>query len=178
MSTTEWTNRLHTSAHEKELNALAVDVAAWRQFSVFDLTPPLTDAEYCGEAFDLVDAIAIKSGLHPLQGAWYEVDRQTAEWIIFQMFEVDLAYERRLMERDAARKLSHEFIRRILQSEPPYTHAARYFTNGGGPSGPPLYTIVGQRIVSSMSATQSTFDTGVIMVAKYRVGSAWGADED
>ena len=173
-------NRLVVSAHAQELNHLVRGIGGWRQFSVYDVCPVLAEAELCGDLTGLVDAIARRGELQPLGEHWYEVDQDTAAWIITQTFWMDLAYRNRLMELHEATQICNEFQRRVSgeRTVPSTERAFRYFTNGCTVIGPAIYTLTGDKILGWMPATQSTFDAGVIMVGRSRVGSFWAADED
>ena len=144
------------------------------------ISPPLETTEFSRDLRGMVDEFATLVQLKPLADLWQEVSEKTAEWILSQLLEVDLAYRARLMERSEARSLACEFIRLVSNGETNAKNGqgCRYFTNGCIVEGPSMFTIDGKEMVGWQPATDATFDTGIIMATSRRIGLVWAEDED
>ncbi len=146
------------------------------------LQPPLDgfsrglQAVFNGDVTALLDAFAAEHRLEPLGDGWNEVNHDTARWIMVRMLSRSLAYRTEIMDEREAKRLTEGFMTACARGTSGQRH--RYFTNGKAVDGPAMYDVHLRPMLGCNPATESTFDTGVVMVTRLAIGLAWAEEED
>lgn len=146
------------------------------------LQPPLDgfssglQAVFNGDVTALLGAFAAKHRLEPLGGGWDEVNKVTAQWIMVRMLSKGLAYRTEIMDEGQAEGLTEGFITACARGTAGQRH--RYFTNGKAVDGPAMYDVHLKPMLGWNPATESTIDTGVVMLTRLAIGLMWAEDED
>jgi hypothetical protein len=96
-----------------------------------------------------------------------EVHRSEARSILVSLLRLDMAYHAEIMALNEAESLADDFLG-IFSAE-----NARFVTNLGKPDKPDR-----PFDVASSPMTESTFDAGVVCIARSIVGCIWVEDED
>ncbi|KAF3886106.1 MULTISPECIES: hypothetical protein [Nostocales] len=116
------------------------------------------------EVLELIDAFVNQQGYHNLGERWKEISQEEAEQIISFIMTKDLAYSVELMSAREAQQISAKVLTL-------FTGDCKYFTNASF-----VNNFSGMSEWDSI--TESTFDTGVIIVSGDRIGMLWVQDED
>ncbi len=124
----------------------------------------------------LVDEFIKQDGLVPLKNSWFEVNEETATWILECVLSHDLAYSSPLPSQKRARNLTHQLITLVRGSNP--GERIRFFTNGKAVPGPAMYDLSMKHMMGWNTASNATFDSGVVIVSRNRMGMIWVEDED
>jgi len=146
------------------------------------LQPPLDgfsdglQALFNGDVTALLDAFAAEHRLEPLGSGWNEVNKETAQWIMVRTLSRGLAYRTEIMGERQAERLTEGFITACTRGVSGQRH--RYFTNGKAVDGPAMYDVHLTPMLGWNPATDSTFDTGVVMLTRQAVGLIWAEEED
>lgn len=146
------------------------------------LQPPLDgfssglQAVFNGDMTALLDAFAADHQLEPLGSGWAEVNEETARWIMVRMLSRGLAYRTEIMDEGRARTLAEGFITACARGASGQRH--RYYTNGKAVDGPAMYDVHLKPMLGWNPATESTFDTGVVMLTRLAIGLMWAEEED
>ena len=124
------------------------------------------------QAFADIDDAAREFGLRPLGENWRGVDRDTAARVLFTLLSKDMAFSSPRMSEEEARAACEEFLSQFGEE-------SRFFTNGNWEDG---WTKPDGNNVSFgpswESATNATFDGGIIVLERTRSGIVWLEDED
>ncbi|MFH0347399.1 hypothetical protein ACHADS_12720 [Bacillus vallismortis] len=105
-------------------------------------------------------------GYHGLDDQWNAVDEQTARHLMTYIRSKDLAYEISLSSEPIAFELSDYFFH-YFSDDPVYVTNADVDVQSGD-----------VRLSSWSPITQATFDAGVVVVDKKKIGMIWVEDED
>ena len=124
----------------------------------------------------LVDNFIKTEGLIPLKNSWFEVNEETATWVLECILSQDLAYNAPLPSKDKARYFTRQLITLVKSSNA--GERIRFFTNGKAVPGPAMYDLTMRHMNGWNPATEATFDSGVVIVSRNRIGMIWVADED
>ncbi|GAA6619377.1 hypothetical protein [Scytonema sp. NUACC26] len=116
------------------------------------------------EVLELIDSFVTQQGYHNLGDRWREISREEAEKIINFIMTKDLAYSAELMSPEEAQQISSK-VSTLFAGDCKYFTNASFVNNFSGMS-------------EWNSITESTFDTGVIVVSGDRIGMLWVQDED
>jgi hypothetical protein len=116
------------------------------------------------EILELIDSFVSQQGYHNLGDRWKEISREEAEKIINFIMTKDLAYSVDLMSPEEAQQISSK-VSTLFTGDCKYFTNASFVNNFSGMS-------------EWNSITESTFDTGVIIVSGERIGMIWVQDED
>ena len=92
------------------------------------------------------------------------------------MLSRGLAYRVKIMDEGQAEGLTEGFITACARGTAGQRH--RYFTNGKAVDGPAMYDVHLRPMLGWNPATESTIDTGVVMLTRLAVGLMWAEDED
>lgn len=146
------------------------------------LQPPLDgfssglQAVFNGDVTALLDAFAAEHLLEPLGSGWNEVNKGTAQWIMARTLSRGLAYRTEIMDERQAEKLTEGFMVACARGGSGQQH--RYFTNGKAVGGPAMYDVNLRPMLGWNPATDSTFDTGIVMLTQLVIGLMWAEEED
>ncbi|MUH00885.1 hypothetical protein F7734_54920 [Scytonema sp. UIC 10036] len=116
------------------------------------------------EVLELLDSFVEQQGYHNLGERWREISRAEAEKIINFIMTKDLAYSVELMSSEEAQQISSKLLTLFAGN-------CKYFTNA-------LFVNNFSGMSEWNSITESTFDTGVMIVSGDRIGMLWVQDED
>ncbi len=105
-------------------------------------------------------------GYHGLDDQWNAIDEQTARHLMTYILSKDLAYEISLSSEPIAFELSDYFFH-YFSDDPVYVTNADVDVQSGD-----------VRLSSWSPITQATFDAGVVVVDKKKIGLIWVEDED
>ncbi len=126
--------------------------------------PTTRSIEPSNEVIELIDSFVNQQGYHNLGERWREISQEEAEKIINFIMTKDLAYSVEIMSSQEAQQLSSKVLTL-------FTGDCKYFTNASF-----VNNFSGMSEWNSI--TESTFDTGVIIVSGDRIGMLWVQDED
>lgn len=115
-----------------------------------------------------ISALAGEFGLRDDQECFREVPREAAQRLLQFVLHRELAYESEIMEKAQADTLAIRFLNQ-------FSEGARFFTNGTFQE---KRSFQGSGSASWRSVTESTFDTGVLILDVPLSGCLWVADED
>jgi len=101
-----------------------------------------------------------------IKGNWERIDKTQAQRILEYTLSFDMAYDTELNTKPKAKSLSCYFL-----SE--FQNDAVYFTNGYFEEDAGSYRLRGWTPI-----TDSTFDTGILAIDKYKIGILWAEDND
>lgn len=107
--------------------------------------------------------LATRFGLIFASDTYREISKDQAEAVAKRVLYCDLAYDSEIMTTTAAQALASRFLDCFDESTQYYTNGD-YYANGSSHSWNP--------------ATTATFDTGILVIGKSRVGCLWVEDED
>ena len=107
-------------------------------------------------------------GLKPkrIKGDWKQIDQSMAKKILEYILSMNMAYDIELETKPLANMLSNYFLNEFLSN-------AIYYTNGYFDEDDGFFKLRAWR-----SITDSTFDTGVLVIDKNNIGILWGEDND
>ena len=107
-------------------------------------------------------------GLKPkrIKGNWKQIDQSMAKKILEYILSMDMAYDIELETKPLANMLSNYFLNEFLSN-------AMYYTNGDFDEDDGFFKLRAWR-----SITDSTFDTGVLVIDKNNIGILWAEDND
>ncbi|MFD9627422.1 hypothetical protein [Peribacillus muralis] len=107
-------------------------------------------------------------GLKPkrIKGNWKQIDQSIAKKILEYILSMDMAYDIELETKPLANMLSNYFLNEFLSN-------AIYYTNGDFDEDDGFFRLRGWQ-----SITDSTFDTGVLVIDKNNIGILWAEDND
>lgn len=114
-----------------------------------------------------IGTVAKLFGLSSDKDIYKNISRAEAEEVLINVLHKDMAYRSKIMSELQASRYARNFIAHFSES-------AIFFTNGeygklrNNPGLSPTWS----------SATNATFDTGVIVLSKEVIGCIWFADED
>lgn len=115
-----------------------------------------------------VEEAAGKFDLFAKPGIYEEISLAEAAEHLASVLHRDMAYDHEIMPATQAKTLAHEFVNQFSGE------CARFFTNGSyGNSRDGM-----KSLAYWTPATESTFDTGILVVTPTRIGCAWFMDED
>ena len=146
------------------------------------LQPPLDgfssglQAVFNGDMTALLDVFSAEHQLEPLGNGWAEVNEETARWVMVRMLSRGLAYRTEIMGEGQARTLTERFLAACARDASGQRY--RYFTNGKAVDGPAMYDVHLKPMLGWNPATESTVDTGVVMLTRQTIGLMWAEDED
>jgi len=146
------------------------------------LQPPLNGLSaglrvtFNGDVTALLGEVAAGHRLEPLGTGWDEVNEETARWIMVRVLSMSLVYRAPIMAEEQARTLTDAFLTACARDTAGQRH--RFFTNGKGVDGPAMYDVRLRPMLGWNPATESTFDTGVVMLTRQAVGLMWAEEED
>lgn len=112
----------------------------------------------------LVNSFVMELGLSGIGDRWKEISQEDAQKILIFALTKNLAYSEELMPLGDANKISDRLIKLFKNNRLFFTNAT--FQNS--------YS----RLTEWNSITESTFDTGVVIVSNERIGIIWVQDED
>jgi hypothetical protein len=116
-----------------------------------------------GEVTDF-DDVARAAGVEPLERRWHEVDEKTAIRFLSALLHRDLAYRVEVMPEHRAKWLAEQFIAEFGKFN------SRFATNSlDQPDRTPF---------AWTSATDYTFDAGLVVMGEAGAGLYWIANED
>ncbi len=110
---------------------------------------------------------AKKFGLYCATNIYFKIDATRAKEVLVSVLSKDMAYGTELMPRNLASTLATDFISEFSNE------SSHFYTNGN--YGQPSKSTVCH---SWTPATSATFDTGILVLSKNRIGCAWFMDED
>ncbi|MFZ3590111.1 hypothetical protein ACOI1C_12720 [Bacillus sp. DJP31] len=116
------------------------------------------------EVVKFLDAIGLKS--HRIKEKWERINRGTAGRIIEYILSSDMAYDLELRTKPISKNLSDYFLSQ-------FTTEVEYYTNGKFDKESGIF-----RLRSWTSLTNSTFDTGVLVIDMSKIGILWAEDND
>ncbi len=132
----------------------------------------INDARNCGvvhcgmitsESITLAE-LATQFGLSFTPEKYHEISKLQAESVAKHILYRDLAYDVELMPKSEVQKLTNRFFDCFNEDN------TRYYTNGD------YYSAKSEHKWNS--ATAATFDTGILIVSRSKVGCLWVEDED
>ncbi|WHX39765.1 hypothetical protein QNH36_19255 [Mesobacillus sp. AQ2] len=97
---------------------------------------------------------------------WKKVDKNEAQRILEYILSFDMAYDTELDAKPEAKTLSSYFLSIFHRK-------AAFFTNGYFEEDAGSYRLRGWTPI-----TDSTFDTGILAIDKYKIGILWAEDTD
>ncbi len=179
-------------ATEESVQAVSEEMRAKRGgralfIRVCDLAPPLTrlsgdtpQADFNEDLRLVIDAFVRTCGLQGLGESWIEIDEGTARWILSRVLFRGLAHSAELMGESEAGSLARLFVRACFPELEigPTAERYRYYTNGQVVDGPTMFDLSGRPIDGWTPATDATFDAGVVLDSRRRIGVLWASDED
>ena len=116
------------------------------------------------------DDVARSFGLRAIGESWREVDRAKAGFILRALLERDMAYNCEAESAPIADTTSAEFVSEFAED-------AKFFTNADWVE--QANGVLNAREIGSwMPATDSTFDSGILVLHTHRIGVCWLEDED
>lgn len=101
-----------------------------------------------------------------IKGNWKQIDQSTANKILEYILSMDMAYDIQLETKPLANMLSNYFLNKFLPD-------ATYYTNGDFDEDDGFFSLRGWQPI-----TDSTFDTGVLVIDKKNIGILWAEDND
>lgn len=107
-----------------------------------------------------------RHGYHGLGDQWNAVDEQTARNLMSYIRSKDLAYEYSLSSEPIASELCDYFLR-YFSDDPVYDTNADVDVQ-------PDYV----ELISWSPISQATFDAGLVVIDKKKIGMIWAEDED
>lgn len=124
----------------------------------------------CEEAREYAEPepFAAKCGLSAKPGIYREISRAEALAVIQSVLHRDMAYQAEIMPRTDAEVLAESLLAEYRAGP------ARYFTNGDFGRSPAHPNVC----PGWNPATRSTFDTGVLVLARNKSMCLWVQDED
>ncbi|WP_432339186.1 hypothetical protein [Bacillus tequilensis] len=105
-------------------------------------------------------------GYHGLEDQWNAVSEQTARNLMTYILSKDLAYENSLSSEPIAFELCDYFFHCFSDDPVYYTNADVDVQSGD------------VRLSSWSPITQATFDAGLVVIDKKKIGMFWVEDED
>ncbi|MBT2668780.1 hypothetical protein J7J00_25570 [Bacillus sp. ISL-4] len=107
-------------------------------------------------------------GLKPnrIEGNWKQIDQSISKKILEYILSMDMAYDIELETKPLATMLSNYFLNEFLSN-------AIYYTNGDFDEDDGFFRLRGWQPI-----TDSTFDTGVLVIDKNNIGILWAEDND
>ena len=136
----------------------------------------ITGARWVGETvsgireglFESVETVAKSFGLYGELGPYIEISASAASSVLTDVIHRDMAYSSEIVPLHKAKKLADAFVAEFQGS------AARFFSNGFYRHG------LGKSRLNTgwQSATDATFDTGILVVCCSRSACVWFKDED
>jgi hypothetical protein len=123
-----------------------------------------TDCGYSVQQSPSLSELANEFSLATDSSIYREIDATEARRVVQAILQVDFVFGARIMAPTKAADLAERFLSQFG------TDATRYFTNGAfDESG---------RLEQWKSATESTFDAGVLVIGTLRSGCLWVEQED
>lgn len=121
--------------------------------------------------FAVGDHVLSAVGFAPIGASWRRIDGTTALDIFASLLEKDLAYESQRMSRALAVDLATWMLSHVADAD-------RYLTNGTWEQLPKRLSECVVQGASWASATDATFDAGIVWFGRTHAGIFWVADED
>ncbi|GAB1539852.1 hypothetical protein NUACC21_25200 [Scytonema sp. NUACC21] len=112
----------------------------------------------------VIDSFIRQQGCYNIGDRWREISKEEAEQILKFIMIKDLAYSVELMTPQEAQQISSKLLSI-------FTGNCKFFTNAS-------FVDNYSGMSEWDSITESTFDTGVIIVSPDRIGMLWVKDED
>ncbi|BCL38191.1 hypothetical protein [Nostoc sp. MS1] len=112
----------------------------------------------------ILDLFVTQLGYVGLGVHWKEINQNAAEKILERILTKDLAYSAKIMSTGKAEEISTKMLNF-------FQNPCKFFTNA-------VFTDNYSAMSAWDSLTESTFDTGVIIVSTKMIGILWVKDED
>jgi hypothetical protein len=126
---------------------------------------------FSAHSYATASEAAIEFGLHQNNDAFVECNRSRAELILYYLLRYDLAYGSDCMTDQQARSAIDTLMAKL-------PHDVRFYTNGNWDR----RSTIGEHICASgtgwVSATDCTFDGGILVVGRDCAACVWFGDED
>ena len=113
---------------------------------------------------DIVNSFVMQLGYADIGDRWKQINRESAQKILNFILTKNLAYSEASMTITDAEKIVDRFMS-VFQDN------CQFFTNA-------IFSNNYSSLAEWDSITESTFDTGVVIVSNQRIGILWVQDED
>ncbi|HAX75365.1 MAG TPA: hypothetical protein DCY88_05915 [Cyanobacteria bacterium UBA11372] len=112
----------------------------------------------------IVDSFVMQLGFSGIGDRWKQINRKSAQKILIFILNKNLAYAEESIAINDAETIANRFM--IL-----FEDNCQFLTNA-------IFNNNYSRLTEWDSITESTFDTGVVIVSNERIGILWVQDED
>jgi hypothetical protein len=113
---------------------------------------------------NIVNSFVTGLGYSEIGDRWRQINRETAQQILNFILNQNLAYAEQSMTITDAETIADKFLNFFNDN-------CQFFTNA-------LFNDNYSRLAEWDSITESTFDTGVVIVSNEKIGILWVQDED
>ncbi len=129
-------------------------------------------SQFNSELTPLVDDFIKLEGLIPLKSSWFEINEETARWILECVLSHDLAYSAPLPSKNRARNITQQLITLVKGSD---TGARiRFFTNGKAVPGPAMYDLKMRHMMGWNPATAASSGASMRLPwSSFSTSSCW-----
>ncbi|BAY34772.1 hypothetical protein NIES2107_66790 [Nostoc carneum NIES-2107] len=116
------------------------------------------------ELTEILDLFVTQMGYVGIGDRWQEIHQDAAQKIVVFVLKKDLAYSAKIMPTEEAEKISTKILNL-------FANPCRFFTNA-------VFVNDYSALSAWDSLTNSTFDTGILVVNSTMMGMLWVKDED